>query len=243
VQCIQDSLEFLREAFETVAPVLDRYRELAGMAGGQHSELVESVRAAEESSDLAYLIEASPPAARRGLEMVRRIVEIVRATKDFAGPEGDGTRAVDVQAAIRAVLDIARPLFAGVAEVELDGAALSLVGHPRELNEALRHLIINAAHAIADAGRRGTIRIHTGLDAGDVVIAVSDDGCGIPAAIAHRVFDPFFTTKDVGRGVGLGLFVASAAARHHGGTLTFDSEPGHGTTFRLRLPGERLVQP
>jgi len=55
-------------------------------------------------------------------------------------------------------------------------------------------------------------------------------------AIRERVFDPFFTTKEVGRGKGRGLAIARAVADKHGGTLTFDTEPGHGTVFYLRLP-------
>jgi signal transduction histidine kinase len=238
VQCIQDSLEFLRESFDGLVSVVSGYRELAAAAAAEHAELIDRIRGAEQDADLDYVMEASPPAVRRALDMARRIVAIVRATKDFAGPEG-GAGTVDLHSTLRTVLDLSRPIYADVAEVELDAEPLSVPGHAGELNEAFRHLVVNAAHAIADAGRRGTIRVAARADGDDVVVSVSDDGCGVAPDIAHRIFDPFFTTKEVGRGVGLGLFVASAAARHHNGMLTFESEPGRGSTFRLRMSRDR----
>ena len=68
------------------------------------------------------------------------------------------------------------------------------------------------------------------------LVTVADDGCGVPPDVAPRIFDPFFTTKEVGKGVGLGLFVASSAAQHHEGTLTFENRPGGGSVFVLRIP-------
>ena len=104
----------------------------------------------------------------------------------------------------------------------------------------LLNLIVNAAHAIADAveGRddRGAIRIETALDGGDAVVRISDTGCGIPDDVAPRIFDPFFTTKEVGRGTGLGLAVCYGIVAEHGGHIGVDSVLGRGTTFTLTLP-------
>jgi two-component system, NtrC family, sensor kinase len=235
VQCIQDSLEFLRESVESLAPVVASYRALADAADVEHGPLAERAREAENGADLDYMLQSAAPAARRALEMARRIAAIVRATKDFAGPEGGRMIAVDLPAALRTVLGVSYADHAGVADVELEAEPLSIVCQPSALNDAVRHLIVNAAHAIADTGRRGTIRVRAYLDGGDVVVSVADDGCGIAPEHADRIFEPFFTTKEVGRGVGLGLFVASAAARQHEGSLTFESAPGRGSTFWLRL--------
>ena len=60
---------------------------------------------------------------------------------------------------------------------------------------------------------------------------------GIPGEIRSRIFDPFFTTKELGRGTGQGLtFVHAIVVEKHGGSITFETEPGTGTTFVLRLP-------
>ena len=241
VQCIQDSLEFLKEAAEGIGPLIDRYREVVVAAESQHGPEVTRAREAEEAADLDYVRESSVPAISRALDMARRIADIVRATKTFARPDAGSTSTVDLAAAIRTVLEVSRPIYADVADVELQVEPVRLQARARELHEALRHLIVNAAHAIADTRRRGTIRIRAQREGRDVVISVSDDGCGIAPENSRRILDPFFTTKEVGRGVGLGLFVVSAAARHHQGNLTFHSAVGQGSTFDLRLPtGDEL---
>jgi len=103
-------------------------------------------------------------------------------------------------------------------------------------------LIVNAAHAIADAvgssgGGKGCIRVRTAHEDGRVRIEIADTGCGIPEGVRERVFDPFFTTKPVGQGSGQGLAIArSIVVDKHGGTLTFESEVGRGTKFTILLP-------
>jgi len=113
---------------------------------------------------------------------------------------------------------------------------------PSEFNQVILNLIVNAAHAIGDVvkkaeGTKGVIKITTRQDGSWVEIRISDTGTGIPESIRHRIFDPFFTTKEVGKGTGQGLTIAhSVIVDQHGGTLTFESEMGRGTTFIIRLP-------
>jgi signal transduction histidine kinase len=66
---------------------------------------------------------------------------------------------------------------------------------------------------------------------------VADTGTGIAEGIRHRIIDPFFTTKEVGRGSGQGLAIAhSVVVGKHRGRLSFETEPGRGTTFFIRIP-------
>jgi two-component system, NtrC family, sensor kinase len=78
--------------------------------------------------------------------------------------------------------------------------------------------------------------VSTERDGEFAVIAIRDDGGGIPEAVRDKIFDPFFTTKEVGRGTGQGLAIARSVVDKHGGTLTFDTVTGQGTTFYIRLP-------
>ena len=68
------------------------------------------------------------------------------------------------------------------------------------------------------------------------MLEVQDDGTGIDPAIMERIFDPFFTTRDVGQGMGLGLPICHAIVAAHDGSLTVESAPGKGSTFRVELP-------
>jgi signal transduction histidine kinase len=107
-----------------------------------------------------------------------------------------------------------------------------------DLNQVFLNLIVNAAHAMEDkqAGR-GHLGIRTSLDGDHAMIAISDTGGGIPEANRDRIFDAFFTTKEVGRGTGQGLAISrSIVVDRHGGTLTFNSKVGVGTTFYVRIP-------
>ena len=77
------------------------------------------------------------------------------------------------------------------------------------------------------------------------MISISDTGNGIPENIREKIFEPFFTTKESGKGTGQGLAIArSVVVERHGGTLTFTTEIGKGTTFHIRLPlGDEAEQP
>ena len=79
--------------------------------------------------------------------------------------------------------------------------------------------------------------MHTCCEGDFVVVSIADTGTGIPEAVRGKVFDPFFTTKEVGKGTGQGLALArNIVVDKHGGTLTFETQMGKGTTFHVRLP-------
>ena len=99
--------------------------------------------------------------------------------------------------------------------------------------------ILKSVSAVIDAKREGEgkLRIASRVLGDAVEISFSDNGCGIPAAIRHRVFDQFFTTKQVGRGSGQGLAITRRiVVEVHHGSLDFESEVGVGTTFSIHLP-------
>lgn len=134
---------------------------------------------------------------------------------------------------------------------------LAVLGDKQRLQQALLNLMRNAVEAAAGSGKV-EIAAHTvgagrnEFPAGRLVfgqcagkgemaeIEIRDDGNGIAADILPRIFDPFFTTKEVGRGLGLGLFIVFEIIEEHGGCIAVESEPGKGTAFFVRLPlGDR----
>jgi signal transduction histidine kinase len=200
----------------------------------------------EGEVDLTYLVNETPKAISQTLEGVTRVATIVRALKDFAHPDHKEWVPTDINRALLSTLTVARNEIKYVADVVTELGDLPLVVcQPGGLNQALLNLVINAAHAIGDvvgdSGARGTITVRTTCEDDMVVIAITDTGNGIPEAVRHRIFDPFFTTKAVGRGTGQGLTIArSVIVDNHGGTLTFETAMGRGTTFFVRVPVARV---
>jgi two-component system NtrC family sensor kinase len=106
-----------------------------------------------------------------------------------------------------------------------------------DLNQVFVNLIVNAADVIEETGSRRAIAVSTAVDGDDVLVRISDTGCGIPQAMRAKIVDPFFTIKDVGRGSGQGLPSARGVVQDgHGGSLTLDTVVGQGATFTVRLP-------
>src|SRR5262249_13384374 len=100
-----------------------------------------------------------------------------------------------------------------------------------QLVQVFLNLILNAVDA---TDRGGHIDLRAERQGDEVVVTVEDDGAGIPPEHADRVFQPYFTTKK--HGTGLGLFVTRKLVTEPGGGVEFDSRPGGGTVFRVRLP-------
>lgn len=180
-------------------------------------------------------------------EQTERARRIVRALLDFARDRPIRAEAVPLRELVAQTLDFLKGVLTPgvVVRVDID-AALAVWCDRQRLQQVLLNLVRNAVEAMDGSGeiriegRRGTMAIAGRVAGAEPVrgteIEVIDDGPGIPPAILPRVFDPFFTTKDVGRGSGLGLYVAHEIVEEHGGSLTVDSQPGAGTRFRILLP-------
>lgn len=194
------------------------------------------------ADDLVYLAENLPSALELTHECLNRTATIVRSVKTFAHRGSNLKSAVDINRALATTLDISRHEYATVADIVTQFGELPLInGYAGELNHVLLNIVVNAAHAIADAnattGQRGVITVSTRATERAITISVTDTGSGIPHTIRDRIFDPFFTTKEVGKGSGQGLAIAhTVVTQRHGGELSFSSELGRGTTFTIRLP-------
>ena len=240
IQYIGDSVEYVHEAFADVRALLEWYRTaLTAMIAGTQLATESDIVAAERQADIAYALDQIPLAVARTLDGVSRVATLVRAMKDFAHPDSHDKVMGDLNAALRSTTLVASNEIRRVAELVLELAPLPLVPcHVGEISQVILNLLVNAAHAVGDAGRgRGTITVQSATIDGHAEIRIADTGHGIPAAIRDRVFEPFFTTKDVGRGSGQGLAIARSIVHDkHGGSLTFESTEGVGTTFVVRLP-------
>jgi len=246
MQYVGDNAEFLKDGFHDLLKLFAAYRRLfeAARRGPVPDELVAEIEETIEDSDVDYLAKEIPLALEQSLEGITRVSEIIRAMKEFSRLAGEDKVAVDINEAINNTIVVARNEWKYVADLVTDldpdlPKVPCLVG---EFNQVMLNLLVNAAHAIGDVvgdGSRGkgTITVSTRRCEGGVEVRVADTGTGIAEAIRSKVFDPFFTTKAVGKGTGQGLAIAhSVIVEKHGGTITFETEEGRGTTFIVRLP-------
>jgi PAS domain S-box-containing protein len=247
MQYIGDNVSFLEEAFQDISKLVDEYQGIIGALQDhpQTPELVQRATTAETAADLVFLRGAVPGAISATIKGVDRVRKIVNAMKEFSHPGTTEKAPANLNRAIESTLTISANTWRQTATVELAlDPDLPLVScYLGELNQVVLNLLVNAAHAIADAGAGtegrplGVIRIETGLKDGFAEIRISDTGGGIPEAIRHRIFEPFFTTKEIGRGTGQGLALAhSIAVDKHAGYLRFVTELGRGTTFTIGIP-------
>ncbi|MBS0419667.1 MAG: response regulator [Proteobacteria bacterium] len=245
IQYIGDSVEFLRSAVSSIEQVVGEYRQAldslpeSDSGGTLRARLV----AAEEAAELPFLHAEIPRAFERTQQGIAHVSKIVRAMKEFSFPDAREQSYSDVNHALQTTLVVARNEYKHVARIETHfGDIPEVKCNISELNQVFLNLIVNAAHAIQESGKcaaAGVISVRTLAAEGLVEIEIGDNGCGIPAENRNKVFDPFFTTKPVGRGTGQGLSIAYATVvQKHGGTLSFESEMGRGTTFRVRVPQE-----
>jgi signal transduction histidine kinase len=234
-QYIQASLEFVSDAVARLGAAIVGMRAQLDALGGRPPD----------AAQLDELTEELPRALADAGDGVRRVTAIVRSVRDYAHPSKQH-EPVDVNRQIRAVAEIARNEYKHDAELVLALGELPMVlGNAGELGSVLLNLLVNAAQAVRAArgqGPRGRISITSWATHSHVVIEVTDTGTGIAAEHRDRVFEPFFTTKPVGQGTGQGLAIArTTIVEGHHGTLTFESEVGRGTTFRICLPAHGAV--
>jgi PAS domain S-box-containing protein len=243
IQYIGDNLRFLKETYEDVNRLIDDYEALTLKADGYETlqPQVDAVRRRIEEIDFGYLKEESLKALEQSLSGAEQVARIVLAMKEFAHPGTRQMALADLNRIISNAVAVCRNEWKYVADtdLQLDPTLPQVECLGGELSQVVLNLIVNAAHAIEEAGRegKGSITVTSVLDGEWVEIRIADTGNGIPESVRDSIFNPFFTTKEVGRGTGQGLTIAQdiVVGKHHG-ALYFKTKTGVGTTFFVRLP-------
>ena len=229
----QDSLlraEKLRALGEMASGVAHDFNNLLAAIRGRTQLLLGRI---EDPSQKRWA-EAIKRAADDGAQTVRRLQEFTRIRRD------QSFVAVDLNEIIRGALEVTETRWRDdaqgkglVIEVETSLAPLSpIAGDAVELREVLTNLILNAVDAMPEGGR---LAITSSEDGTEVEARIDDTGVGMTEEVRQRLFDPFFTTKGP-KGNGLGLSITYGIVSRHGGRVLVESEPGRGSTFRLRFP-------
>ncbi|MEH2528964.1 MULTISPECIES: PAS domain S-box protein [unclassified Bradyrhizobium] len=199
--------------------------------------------AVADQPQLAAIAKLIDEAAERGANLTRHLLAFAR--KQPLQPVE-----VDVNALVLEAAKLLHPTLGEHIEITplLAEDAWTALADPNQLATAVLNLAINARDAMPNGGKlaleTGNVYLdenyagmHSEVTPGHyVMIAVSDTGTGIPAALLERVFEPFFTTKEVGRGTGLGLSMVFGFVKQSGGHIKIYSEEGHGTSVKIYLP-------
>jgi signal transduction histidine kinase len=166
----------------------------------------------------------------------RRCGDITARLLDFSRSDKSGRTLVDVAQLVREVLAIVDHLGQyqdRTVEFDCHCSVMAEVD-AAQIKQVILNLIANALQA-TDPG--GVVRIVLQEQVDNLVLAITDNGCGMDAETLQHVFDPFYTTREIGKGTGLGLSITHRIVEDHGGTVTPMSDgPGSGSTFQIRLP-------
>jgi signal transduction histidine kinase len=165
-----------------------------------------------------------------------RASKITRGLLDYARRREPKHEPVEINALVPRALELIHSKLRGRAvkvQTRLDQRAKAILGDADQLTQVLINLAGNAIDAMENGGTL-TVATFNGEEAVDLF--VSDTGTGMSPEQVSRIFEPFYTTKPEGKGTGLGLSVTLGILKSHGGSIAVDSEPGRGTTMRVRLP-------
>jgi len=199
--------------------------------------------AVADQPQLVTIADLIDEAAERGANLTKHLLA-------FARKQPLQPLEIDVNALVLESAKLLHPTLGEHIEIAplLAEDAWTALVDPNQLTTAVLNLALNARDAMPNGGKlaieTGNVvldesyaNMHSELAPGNyVMIAVSDTGSGIPAALLERVFEPFFTTKEVGRGTGLGLSMVFGFVKQSGGHIKIYSEEGHGTSVKIYLP-------
>ncbi len=223
--------------------LVDRYTEIARLAGGLAHEIKNPLSTIRLNMDLLAedFSQSENPRDRRALSKVKvvqrecqRLQELLDNFLDFAKVRRLHLEPADLNQQVRRVLDFFKPKArtAGIEVVDYLTTDLPTVLLDREaFHGALLNLVLNAEQAMPNGGQ---LVVRTSVTAAGVALDLIDTGCGMDENTRAQIFDAFFSTKRGGSG--LGLPTARKIIEAHGGHIQVQSEPGRGTQFTIRLP-------
>jgi signal transduction histidine kinase len=235
------SLEELRETQAELAST-ERLAAIGKLTAMVSHELRNPLGALSNSVDV--LDRVLPEAERNGPEIARirrsvqRCSRIIEELLDFSRQREPAFAPVPVDRWLEA--QVAEHAAAPLVVLDLEAGCTAPLD-AELLRQAVVNLLDNALHAVGEVYPDGGGRITVGSRAtpDEVVISVTDNGPGIPAAAQAQIFEPLFSTKAYG--VGLGMSVVQRVLEIHGGQIALDTHEGAGTAIALRLPRHRQV--
>src|SRR5579883_371786 len=224
-----------RRQLERHLDLSSRLAALSRLTSGVAHEIKNPLNAMAVQLELlkSKLTEAQPEVEVIGRE-IKRLDNVVKTFLNFNRPIEVAAKILDLGQLVSQIVDLVAP-EAAVKGIRIEAdlkPGIQITGDSDLLQQAILNVINNGLEAMP---RGGTLSVRILRDGADCQLQISDSGCGIAPEYRDRIFNLYFTTKE--KGSGIGLATTFRVVQLHGGTIDFASEPGKGTTFRLRFPG------
>jgi two-component system, cell cycle sensor histidine kinase and response regulator CckA len=202
------------------------------MAISSYTELLQ-MKIPENNSGRKYLDEIS--------KAIDRAASLTKGLLTFSRKQVVSPKILDLHTLISEQMKMLKRLLPENIDLMFSpgGAQPFIKADSTQVEQVIMNLAINARDAMPEGGR---ILIETQEcepdddSVGQMMIAVTDTGCGMDKATQSQIFEPFFTTKEAGKGTGLGLAIVLDIVKQSGGRIEVESEIGKGTTFRIYFP-------
>lgn len=231
---------FVRSNLTTFGRYLERIREMLDLyqlliaAKTPLQQLEEQADQRRRELKIDFVLADSAELLVQSLEGTERIARIISGLKGFSHVDETGPADADLNLELERTLAVLAPQLDNWVTVVRELQPLPLYPcHPGLFSQALLSVFQNA---LLSRGEGLEIGVSSRLEDNEIVIRISDNGCGMPPDILKRAFEPFFTTREVGSGTGMGLTVAREIIRDAGGTVELSSRQHAGTTVTIRLP-------
>ena len=224
--------------------------ELLSLYAEHYPSPAEDIQAFIETIDLDFLREDWSKLLNSMQTGTTRVQQIVESLRNFSRLDESDCKAVDLHEGLDSTLLLLNHRLAATVNrpaIKIEktyGELPAVLCNSGAINQVFMNILSNAIEAFDAEQLSPTITLTTTTEAGYVVIALADNGEGIPEEMQSKIFDPFFTSKPVGKGTGLGLTVSyQTIVEAHQGFIDVRSVPGEGSVFQIRLPlGEKVSE-
>ncbi|MDU0457811.1 MAG: ATP-binding protein [Geobacteraceae bacterium] len=230
---IRSNLSSFRRYFERMHEMLDYYQLLISGNTPLH-QLQQDTEQKRRDLKLNFIISDTFELLNQSIEGSERIARIVSDLKSFSHVDETDRSDADLNVELERTLSVLAPQIGPACSFVREMRPLPLFEcNPALISQAFLAIIQNSLQSRPEGVR---VRVASRVEGGEIVIEISDNGCGIPAQNLSRIFDPFFTTREVGSGTGMGLTVAREIVSAAGGSISIESGEGAGTTVAIRFP-------
>jgi C4-dicarboxylate-specific signal transduction histidine kinase len=242
---INNPIGFINSNIQTLTQYVNTYRNLFQLREKfdqavrdkdyeKASAMLSEVEKFKKIMNFSFINSDVPNLLKESYEGAQKIHRIIEDLRTFASPDKESMGSVKVDAIMESMINIVWNEIKYKVELKKEYSPVpAITCNPQKIAQVFVNLLMNSAQAIKD---KGIITIRTYTKDGFVCVDVADNGGGISPQNSIKIFDPFFTTKPVGQGTGLGLSICYDIIKKHGGSITFTSKLGEGTTFTVMLP-------